>query len=83
VHCRLFVTSVKQHNLEHYFLILVIDKGRLNASCVENSRLMGREAVSLGLATWRNNRVRGPEFLICGRAPINVAALVLRLSLLH
>jgi hypothetical protein len=54
----------------------------VNASCVADSRLMGRDAVSLGSAVWRYNRARGPEYLICGRAPRNVAVLMFRLSLL-
>lgn len=60
---------MKQHNLENYFLIWIIDKGRVSASCVEDSGRMGRDAVSLGRAASRYNRVRGPEFLIRSRAP--------------
>jgi len=55
----------------------------VSASCVEDSGLLGRDAVSLGYAASRYNRVRGPEFLICVRAPRNVAALMFRLYLLH
>ena len=54
----------------------------MSASCVEDSRLMGRDAMSLGSAAWRYNRARGLAFLICGRAPRNVAALMFRSSLL-
>jgi hypothetical protein len=50
---------------------------------VEDSGRTGRDAVSLGRAASRYNRARGPEFLIRGRAPRNVAALKFRSSLLH
>lgn len=55
----------------------------MSASSVEDSGLIGRDAVSLGYAASRYNRVRGPEFLICDRVPRNVAALMFRSSLLH
>ena len=50
----------------------------MSASCVEDSGLMGRDALSSGCAATRYNRVRGPHFLICLRTPRNVAALMCR-----